>query len=98
MSRTTLLEENRDGVLLLTLNRPARRNAFNDQQYDDLRAALAQAQVDDHSRVVVLTGAGGAFSAGQDVDEMGSGRGFTPFVDQLSVFDKPLIAAVNGVA
>jgi enoyl-CoA hydratase/carnithine racemase len=98
MSRTTLLEENRDGVLLLTLNRPARRNAFNDQQYDDLRAALAEAQEDGGTRVVVLTGAGGAFSAGQDIDEMGSGRSFTPFVDQLSVFDKPLIAAVNGVA
>lgn len=98
MSRPTLLEETRDSVLLLTLNRPARRNAFNDQQYDDLRTALAAAQVDDHTRVVVITGAGGAFSAGQDIDEMGSGRAFTPFVDQLSVFDKPLIAAVNGVA
>lgn len=98
MRRTALLEENRDGVLLLTLNRPARRNAFNDQQYDDLRSALAEAQEDDATRVVVITGAGGAFSAGQDIDEMGSGRGFTPFVDQLSIFDKPLIAAVNGVA
>lgn len=98
MSRPTLIEETRDGVLLLTLNRPARRNAFNDQQYDDVRAALADAQADDRVRVVVITGAGGAFSAGQDIDEMGSGRGFTPFVDQLSVFDKPLIAAVNGVA
>lgn len=98
MSRTTLLEDNRDGVLLLTLNRPARRNAFNDQQYDDLRSALAEAQEDVGTRVVVITGAGGAFSAGQDIDEMGSGRGFTPFIDQLVVFDKPLIAAVNGVA
>jgi enoyl-CoA hydratase/carnithine racemase len=98
MSRTTLLEENSDGVLLLTLNRPTRRNAFNDQQYDDLRCALAQAQEDAGTRVVVITGAGGAFSAGQDIDEMGSGRGFTPFIDQLSIFDKPLIAAVNGVA
>jgi enoyl-CoA hydratase/carnithine racemase len=98
MSRTTLLEENRDGVLLLTLNRPTRRNAFNDQQYDDLRSALAEARDDAGTRVVVITGAGGAFSAGQDIDEMGSGRGFTPFIDQLSVFDKPLIAAVSGVA
>ncbi|MGH3056175.1 MAG: enoyl-CoA hydratase/isomerase family protein, partial [Gaiellaceae bacterium] len=98
MTRTTLLAELRDGVLLLTLNRPARRNAFNDAQYDDLRAALAQAQADDDTRVVVITGAGGAFSAGQDIDEMGSGRSFTPFVDQLSVFYKPLIAAVSGVA
>jgi enoyl-CoA hydratase/carnithine racemase len=98
MSRATVLEEIRDGVLILTLNRPQRRNAFNDEQYDDVRAALAAAQQDDGVRVVVITGAGGAFSAGQDIDEMGSGRGFTPFVDQVSVFDKPLIAAVNGVA
>ena len=98
MSRATVLEETRDGVLLLTLNRPQRRNAFNDQQYDDVRTALAEAQEDADVRVVVITGAGGAFSAGQDIDEMGSGRGFTPFVDQLCVFDKPLIAAVNGVA
>lgn len=98
MNRATVLEEVRDGVALLTLNRPARRNAFNDQQYDDLRAALAEAQADDGVRVVVVTGASGAFSAGQDINEMGSGRGFTPFIDQLAAFDKPLIAAVNGVA
>ncbi|HVO27404.1 MAG TPA: enoyl-CoA hydratase-related protein [Candidatus Margulisiibacteriota bacterium] len=98
MSRATVLEEIRDGVLLLTLNRPQRRNAFNDQQYDDVRRALAEAQEDERVHAVVITGAGGAFSAGQDLDEMGSGRGFTPFVDQLCVFDKPLIAAVNGVA
>lgn len=98
MTRATVLEEIRDGVLLLTLNRPERRNAFNDLQYDDLRGALAEAQQDEGVRVVVITGAGVAFSAGQDIDEMGSGRSFTPFVDQLSVFDKPLMAAVNGVA
>ncbi len=98
MSRATVLEELRDGVLVLTLNRPTRRNAFNDQQYDDLRTALADAQTDDHVRVAVITGAPGAFSAGQDINEMGSGRAFTPFIDQLSSFDKPLLAAVNGVA
>ena len=98
MSRATVLEELRDGMLLLTLNRPARRNAFNDQQYDDVRTALAEAAGDDATRVVVITGTPGAFSAGQDIDEMGSGRAFTPFVDQLAAFDKPLLAAVNGVA
>lgn len=98
MTRTTILEELQDGVLLLTLNRPARRNAFNDQQYDELRGALADAQDDDRIRVAVITGAAGAFSAGQDISEMGQGRGFTPFVDQLARFDKPLLAAVNGVA
>jgi enoyl-CoA hydratase/carnithine racemase len=98
MTGTTVSEEVSDGVAVLTLNRPARRNAFNDQQYDELRAALAAAQADDRSRVVLITGAPGAFSAGQDISEMGSGRQFTPFVDQLATFDKPLLAAVNGVA
>ena len=98
MSRTTVLEEVSDGIVTLTMHRPTRRNAFNDQQYDDLRAALAAAQADDAIRVVLITGSPGAFSAGQDITEMGSGRQFTPFVDQLSTFDKPLLAAVNGVA
>jgi enoyl-CoA hydratase/carnithine racemase len=98
MSRATVIEERQEGVLLLTLNRPQRRNAFNDQQYNDVRSALADALADDAVRVVVITGAGGAFSAGQDINEMGSGRAFTPFVDQLATFDKPLIAAVSGVA
>jgi len=98
VSRTTILEELHDGVAVLTLNRPARRNAFNDQQYDDLREALAGARKDDAIRAVLITGSPGAFSAGQDIDEMGSGRSFTPFVDQVSTFDKPLLAAVNGVA
>lgn len=97
MSRITLLEELRDSVVVLTLNRPKRRNAFNDQQYDDLRGALAEAQANDEVRVAVITGAPGAFSAGQDIDEMGSGSRFIPFVDQLVAFDKPLLAAVNGV-
>lgn len=98
MTRTTVIEEVSDGVAVLMMNRPSRRNAFNDQQYDELRAALAEAQADDRIRVVLITGAPGAFSAGQDINEMGSGRQFTPFVDQLATFDKPLLAAVNGVA
>jgi enoyl-CoA hydratase/carnithine racemase len=99
MSRATVLEQIiDDGVLTLTLHRPDRRNAFNDQLYGDLRAALADAQGNDAVRAVLLTGSGGAFSAGQDINEMGSGQGFTPFVDQLSTFEKPLLAAVNGVA
>jgi enoyl-CoA hydratase/carnithine racemase len=98
MTRTTVIEEVSEGIAVLTMNRPARRNAFNDQQYDELRAALAETQVDDRIRVVLITGAPGAFSAGQDINEMGSGRQFTPFVDQLAAFDKPLLAAVNGVA
>jgi len=98
MKRETLIEELRDAVAVITLNRPERRNAFNDRLYDDARAALAEARGDDRVHAVLITGAVGAFSAGQDIGEMGSGRAFTPFVDELASFDKPLLAAVNGVA
>ena len=105
MNRVTVLSEHRDGVALLTMNRPDKRNAFNDQQYDDLRDVLADAEADDTIKVAVITGAPGAFSAGQDLSEMGTARthddgeshGFGPFLDRLSTFQKPLLAAVNGV-
>jgi len=98
MKRETLIEELRDGVAVITLNRPKQRNAFNNRLYDDTRAALAEARDDDRVHAVLITGAAGAFSAGQDIGEMGSGYAFGPFMDELSSFDKPLLAAVNGVA
>jgi enoyl-CoA hydratase/carnithine racemase len=102
--QSTLLQELSAGVLLVTLNRPERKNAFNQQMWQELRDALAAAQADDAVRVVVVTGAGDAFTAGQDLSEMMTGGGETPaehafgsFMDRLCAFDKPLIAAVNGV-
>jgi enoyl-CoA hydratase/carnithine racemase len=104
MSRATILEALNAGVLQITLNRPQRKNAFNHQMWCDFRDGLAEAQERDEVRVVVVTGAGDAFSAGQDLSEMmsggegaGDGHGFATFMDRLCVFDKPLIAAVNGV-
>jgi enoyl-CoA hydratase/carnithine racemase len=105
MSRLTLIEESSGGVLLLTLNRPERKNAFNHQMWCDFRDALTDAHADGAVRVVVVTGAGNAFSAGQDLTEMLGGspaappaeHGFSSFMDRLCAFDKPLIAAVNGV-
>ena len=105
MNRETVLAEHRDGVALLTMNRPSKRNAFNDQQYDDLRDALAETEADDTLKAAVITGAPGAFSAGQDLSVTGAGQthddgephGFGPFLDRLSSFQKPLLAAVNGV-
>jgi enoyl-CoA hydratase/carnithine racemase len=91
-----------DGVLLLTLNRPRQKNAFNEAMWRDLRDALRDAQEDPAVRAVVVTGAGDAFSAGQDLGEMaappaGEPPGFPSFMDRLGAFDKPLLAAVNGV-
>lgn len=106
MDRTTVLQErSAEGVLLLTLNRPERKNAFNNQMWREFRDALTDAQNDDAVRAVVVTGAGTAFTAGQDLSEMIGGgdvtsaeeHGFASFMDRLCVFDKPLIAAVNGV-
>ncbi len=95
-----------DGVRTVTFNRPEARNAFNRSLYDAATEALRAALSEDDVRVVVLTGAGTAFSAGQDLKEMaaiasgsagpGAGDGFRRFMDALCEFDKPLLAAVNG--
>lgn len=100
--RETVLEECCGAVLVLTLNRPRQRNAFNRQMWHELRDALRDAQDDPAVHVVVVTGSAGAFSAGQDLGEMAGGAdgedpGFGAFMDRLCVFDKPLLAAVNGV-
>jgi enoyl-CoA hydratase/carnithine racemase len=98
-ARETILEERDGSVLLLTLNRPRQRNAFNRQMWHELRDALRDAQEDATVRAVIVTGTAGAFSAGQDLGEMTGDEdpGFGAFMDRLCAFDKPLLAAVNGV-
>jgi len=94
-----------DRVRLLTLDRPKALNAFNDALYDAVYAALAEAAEDPDIAAVVITGAGRAFSAGQDLAEMarpphhgdGAPHGFGPFIETVESFPKPLIAAVNGI-
>ena len=68
-----VLRQLEDGVLLLTLNRPRKKNAFDDPQWDALRDALREAGADDEVSVVVVTGAGGDFSAGVDLASFGGG-------------------------
>jgi enoyl-CoA hydratase/carnithine racemase len=87
------------------LNRPKALNAFNDDMYDALRVALDEAAESPDIAVVVLTGTGRAFSAGQDLAELEAPRryddglehGFPPFIAKVEAFPKPLIAAVNGI-
>ena len=94
-----------DGVRTITLDRPEALNAFDTALYRAAGAALRDAAADDTVKVAVITGAGRAFSAGQDLKELeriASGEsaesGFPELLDALGDFDKPLVAAVNGVA
>jgi len=101
---TDVLVDRLDDVMLITLNRPAKKNAISTQMYSALTAALAQAVDDFGVRVVVLTGAGGVFTAGNDIKDFAqniptdsSAPGFQ-FIEALHNFPKPLIAAVEGNA
>jgi len=103
-AREVLLSEDAAGVRLLTFNRPDALNAFNQELWYAVAAALEDAAADDDLRCVVLTGAGRAFSAGQDLGEMsdpsvfeGSEPGYERLMPVVESFPKPLLAAVNGV-
>ena len=93
-------------VLILTLSRPEALNAFTVELHRELRAALKRAGNDDVG-AVVITGAGRAFSAGQDLEETRTqsttpgerlARYYNPNIKALMSLPKPVIAAVNGVA
>ncbi len=102
---TVLLTHDDQRVRTITLDRPEALNAFNTQLYDAVREALRDATADPGVACVVITGSGRAFSAGQDLGEMLDPptqdgeivHGFPAFLHTVSRFDKPLIAAVNGL-
>src|SRR5438093_6817921 len=71
MAEPTVLTESVGGVLTVTLNRPAALNAFSTEMHRELADALRQAERDAATRVIVLTGAGRAFCAGQDLKALG---------------------------
>lgn len=91
-------------VLRLVLNRPEKKNALDRDMYEALIAALAQARSDEGVRVVLMEGAGGDFTAGNDLEDFRhflDDPGDFPamrFVRALASFPKPLVAAVAGVA
>ncbi len=98
-----VLTERRDGVLLITLNRPEARNAVNRALAEGVAAALDALDADEDVSVGVLTGAGAGFSAGMDLKAFVAGesawvgdRGFAGIVQRAS--RKPLIAAIEGFA
>ena len=100
----TVLSERRDGVLVVTLNRPEARNAIDLQTAEAIAEALEELDRDDAVTVGVLTGAGKGFSAGMDLKAFAAGgpapwledRGFAGIARRSS--RKPLIAAVEGFA
>lgn len=105
----TLLYQNDNGVLTITLNRPESFNAFNEQATTDLQEALKSAEKDDAVRAIILTGAGKAFSSGQDLKdapEPGTKRSladslqrrYNPIIRRLTTMPKPIIGAINGPA
>lgn len=104
-----LLIETKNGVRMLTLNRPEQMNAINDVLSSAIEKALADASADDDVRVVVITGSGKAFCAGLDLTTTpGSFETRHEQLDDLGWVgrqalgivhcDKPVIAAINGVA
>ena len=103
ISPDVLIYEKREHVLVLTLNRPEARNAFNAALSTALSDALDRYEEDASLRVCVLTGAGGSFSAGMDLKALLSGeRSFTKKRGGFGIMSvppqKPIIAAIEGYA
>ena len=104
MNYETIIVEKKEGVAKITLNRPQALNAMSEKLLAELEDALRDAGADDDVQVVILTGAGRAFSAGMDLKELTTRaerkvdsvqllQGVPKAIENL---EKPLIAAVNG--
>jgi 2-(1,2-epoxy-1,2-dihydrophenyl)acetyl-CoA isomerase len=110
MEEKTILVERRPGYRSITLNRPQRLNAFSESMHRELKVAIDAAESDSACRALLLTGAGRAFCAGQDLNERLSQAGeptvlgnaleahYNPLVRKLRALPFPVVAAVNGIA
>ncbi|MGH2349529.1 MAG: enoyl-CoA hydratase-related protein [bacterium] len=104
----TILLERREGVFTITLSRPDVLNAFNDQMSAEMQEALREAERDPAARCLVITGAGRGFCSGQDLRDRAGNTAFSfvdslrrrynPIIAKLRSIEKPVLAAVNGVA
>jgi 2-(1,2-epoxy-1,2-dihydrophenyl)acetyl-CoA isomerase len=103
-----ITSELKNNVVIITLNRPDKFNSFNREMALELHDALDNAEKNEAIRAIVLTGTGKAFCAGQDlaeaIDPNGPGiakivdEHYNPIILRLRSIEKPIIAAVNGVA
>src|SRR5690606_20824933 len=103
-----ILSEQKNKVLILKLNRPDKFNSFNREMALQLISELDKAEKDKNIRAIVITGEGKAFCAGQDLAEaidpnaVGIKRiveeHYNPIILKIRNIEKPVIAAVNGVA
>ena len=110
MTDQYIVRDLRDGVLTITLNRPDVLNSCNRAMVAELRAAFEEAATSDAVRAVLLTGAGRAFCAGQDLAEAVPPEpeptpeiadlveGYNALIRAMRALEKPVVAAVNGVA
>ncbi len=105
--------EKKDGVATITLNRPEKLNAFNDELTFAIQDALKESEKDPSIRCLIITGAGRGFCSGQDLqartfsdsqpaEKLSLGdsirRRYNPIITKIRRIEKPVIAAVNGVA
>ncbi len=98
-----------DGLATITLNRPDKLNAFNDQMIQETTDAFKQCARDKTVRCVVLTGSGRAFSSGQDLADVQAREGtfsigehlrhgYHRLIKQMLATEKPILGAINGIA
>lgn len=100
-----------DGVATITLNRPEKMNAFTGEMMEEWLAALENCRIHPEVRAIVMTGTGRAFTTGGDVEGFGASANRTPqgirdhlvggsqrLIRKIAQIDKPVIAALNGLA
>ncbi len=104
----TIIAQQANGVLKVSLNRPDKFNSFNREMALELQQQLDKASTDENIRCVLLTGEGKAFCAGQDLSEAINPQGpgiknivtehYNPIILKIRNLEKPVVCAVNGVA
>ena len=104
----SILTEEKNNVLVVTLNRPEKLNCFNREMALQLIAVLDKAENNNNVRAIIITGMGKAFCAGQDLSEAIDPNGpgikkivgehYNPIILKIRSIEKPIIAVINGVA